>query len=106
MGGPHLATTMPAARIGFSASTAELVAEPIVNQGLVRFLDVGPEATDTDHDRRTDAVIKAIIATGEAFFSGTTWRGRRCMRISVCGWQTSDADVARVIAAAERALAS
>jgi glutamate/tyrosine decarboxylase-like PLP-dependent enzyme len=85
---------------------AELVWEPQVNQGLVRFLDPRPGATDADHDRRTDATIAAILASGEAFFGGTTWRGRRCMRVSVCNWQTGDADVTRAIVAARRALES
>ena len=83
---------------------AELVWEPQVNQGLVRFLDPNPSATLADHDRWTDAVIRAVIETGEAFFSGTTWRGQRCMRVSVCNWQTNEADVARAVAATEQAL--
>jgi len=70
----------------------------------VRFLDPAPGAAEADHDRRTDAVVAAINATGEAFFSGTTWRGRRAMRISVCNWRTDAADVARAVAAAEVAL--
>ena len=76
---------------------AEMLWEPVINQGLVRFLDPKPGATDRDHDRRTDEVIEAICATGEAVFGGTTWRGRRAMRVSVCNWQTSDQDVERVI---------
>jgi hypothetical protein len=44
-------------------------------------------------------VIAAINATGETFFGGVTWRGRRAMRISVCNWRTTDADVARTLAA-------
>jgi glutamate/tyrosine decarboxylase-like PLP-dependent enzyme len=51
-----------------------------------------------------DEVIAAINATGETFFGGVTWRGRRCMRISVCNWRTSDADVARTIEAARGVL--
>jgi len=86
---------------------AELVAPAVLNQALVRFLD--PEVSDetgdeADHDRRTDAVIQAINATGEAFFSGTTWRGRRAMRISVVNWRTSEEDVRRAVAAATRVL--
>jgi glutamate/tyrosine decarboxylase-like PLP-dependent enzyme len=77
---------------------AELVAAPALNQGLVRFPALS-SATARDHDLRTDAVIAAINATGEAFFSGTTWRGRRAMRISVCNWRTSDADVQRALRA-------
>jgi glutamate/tyrosine decarboxylase-like PLP-dependent enzyme len=83
---------------------AELVCMSEFNQSLVRFLAPGAGATDADHDRRTDAVIAAINASGEAFFGGVTWRGRRAMRISVCNWRTSEADVARAIAAAHAAL--
>jgi aromatic-L-amino-acid decarboxylase len=77
---------------------AELVAAPTLNQGLVRFTAPRARAED-DHDRRTDEVIERINATGEAFFSGTTWQGRRAMRISVCNWRTSHADIERAIAA-------
>jgi aromatic-L-amino-acid decarboxylase len=35
-----------------------------------------------------------------------TWRGRRAMRISVCNWRTSEADLDRAVAAARRALGS
>lgn len=75
-------------RIG-SLPGAELVWEPVINQGLVRFGD----------DRGTDEVIAAIVATGEAFFGGTTWRGRRAMRVSVCNWLTTEYDVDRAVAA-------
>jgi len=85
---------------------AEMLWEPTINQGLVRFLDRSPGATDEDHDRRTDEVIAAILKTGEAFFQGTTWRGRRAMRVSVCNWRTSDEDVERVVDAVKRVLRS
>ena len=82
---------------------AEMVAAPTLNQGLVRF--TAPRAgSEDDHDRRTDQVIGSINATGEAFFSGTTWRGRRAMRISVCNWRTSDSDVERAILAVRSVL--
>lgn len=85
---------------------AEVLWEPTINQGLVRFPDPSPSATDADHDRRTDLVIAEILKTGEAFFGGTTWRGKRAMRVSVCNWQTSEADVDRVVAAARQAIAN
>lgn len=78
---------------------AEVLWEPVINQGLVRFLNPMPGATEEDHDRYTDEVIAKILATGEAFFGGTTWRGHRAMRVSVCNWRTSDADVARTVKA-------
>ena len=83
---------------------AQLVWEPRINQGLVRFLDPRAGAAASDHDRHTDAVCAAVVAGGETFFSNTTWRGKRCMRISVCNWQTSGSDVERSVAAVARVL--
>ena len=85
-----------------SLQGAELLWTPVINQGLVRFLD----PRGVDHNRRTDDVIAAINASGEAYFSGTTWREMRAMRISVCNWRTSAEDVERTIAAVRQALAS
>jgi len=85
---------------------AERVGDSQLNQGLVRFLSPAAGATEADHDRRTDQVIAAVNAGGEAFFGGVTWRGRRCMRVSLCNWRTSEADVARTIAAVRAVLAT
>lgn len=84
----------------------EVLWRPHLNQGLVRFLDPRPNATDADHDARTDAVINAINMTGEAFFSRTNWRGKRAMRVSVVNWRTKDADVERTVAAVGSVLRS
>jgi glutamate/tyrosine decarboxylase-like PLP-dependent enzyme len=86
-----------------SLAGAEVLWEPVINQGLVRFLDASAEQ---DHDRRTDEVIAAIVAAGEAFFGGTTWRGKRAMRVSVCNWRTSAEDVQRSIDSVARVLRS
>jgi glutamate/tyrosine decarboxylase-like PLP-dependent enzyme len=94
-----------AARLG-ALPGAELLAAQGFNQALVRFLTPGPAATDADHDRRTEAVIAAVNASGEALFGGVTWRGRRAMRISVCNWRTSEADLDRAVTATRLALAS
>jgi len=83
---------------------ASLMWEPRINQGLVRFLDPRPGATESDHDQWTDAVTAAVLASGEALFSNSTWRGQRCMRVSVCNWQTNAQDVARAVAAVTRVL--
>jgi len=86
---------------GIGALTgAEIVARPIINQGLVRFL-----APDGQHDRWTDEVIRRIQAKGVAWFGGATWRGMRVMRISVCNWATTEHDIDRTIAAVREALA-
>ena len=83
----------------------EVMVRPAFNQGVVRFTSPAPGATDADHDRHTDDVIAAIDATGEAFFGGVKFNGRRCMRISVCNWRTNEGDVARAVAAAREVLA-
>jgi len=77
----------------------EVLVEPIVNQGLVRFL-----CPAGDHDGRTDRVIGAIQSKGLAWFGGTTWRGKRAMRISVCNWRTTGADVEKAVDAVREAL--
>jgi glutamate/tyrosine decarboxylase-like PLP-dependent enzyme len=79
---------------------AEIVARPVINQGLVRF-----RARDGDHDRQTDDVIKRIQAKGVAWFGGATWRGMRVMRVSVCNWTTTDRDVDMAIASVREAIA-
>ena len=84
-------------RIG-ALEGAEALCEPLINQGMVRFFDPRPNATGADHDRITDEVIVGIRATGEAFFTPTSWNGVRAMRVSVSNWQTSMEDVAPVVA--------
>ncbi len=83
---------------------AEMVWEPQINQGLVRFPDPSPTAGPKEHDAHTNKVIDAIVRTGEAYFTGTTWRNKRCMRVSVVNWQTNETDVERTVAAVKRVL--
>lgn len=85
---------------------AKALCPPLINQGMVRFFDSRHDATDADHDRLTDAVIVAVRATGEAFFTPTTWHGVRAMRISVSNWQTSTEDIEPVVACVSRVLES
>jgi glutamate/tyrosine decarboxylase-like PLP-dependent enzyme len=87
-----------------SLEGAEVVWEPQINQGMVRFLDPREGASETDHDAFTDWIMAEILASGEAFFTGTTWHGRRAMRVSVCNWQTSGEDVDRVAASVAKIL--
>ncbi len=82
----------------------QVLARPLINQGLLRFLDARPGATEEDSDRRTDEVTARIVASGEALFACTTWRGRRAMRVSVSSWATTDADVDRTLRAIAAAL--
>ena len=79
----------------------EVLATPIVNQGLVRFLD-----PDGDHDARTEQVIGRVNAGGEAWFGPTTWNGMRVMRISVSNFRTTPEDIDRAVAAVAASLQS
>jgi glutamate/tyrosine decarboxylase-like PLP-dependent enzyme len=79
---------------------AEIVARPVINQGLVRFL-----APDGNHDRQTDDVIRRIQAKGVAWFGGATWRGMRVMRISVCNWATTERHIDETVASIREAIA-
>lgn len=72
-----------------SAAGAEVVNDVVLNQVLVSFGD----------DSRTDRVIELIQRDGTCWMGGTTWRGRRLMRISVSNYATTESDVDRSVAA-------
>ncbi len=64
---------------------AEVLHDVCLNQVLVAFGD----------DETTSAVIDAVQADGTCWAGGTEWNGRRAMRISVSGHETTEADVDR-----------
>src|SRR5918999_2954439 len=80
--------TQLAATDGFEVVTRQL------NQVLVR---VG------DDDAATLATLAAVHADNTCWPSATTWRGRSHIRLSVCSWRTTAADVDRSVAALARA---
>jgi len=77
----------------------EVLAYPIINQGLLRFKNPLGGDVESLHDQFTEQVIAAINASGEAFFQPSTFKRKRCMRVSVSGWRTNEDDVRRTIAA-------
>ena len=72
----------------------EIGNEVVLNQVLARF----------GSDERTDALVDAVQRDGTCWMGGTSWRGRRYMRISVSNWSTTAADVDRSLDAIERLL--
>ncbi|RAO19895.1 pyridoxal phosphate-dependent decarboxylase family protein [Micromonospora noduli] len=78
--------------VGLARAGFEVANEVVLNQVLVGFGD----------DARTDRVVAAVQADGTCWMGGTTWRGRRLMRISVSNAATTEADVDRSIAAITR----
>lgn len=81
---------------GLAAGGAQVVNDVVLNQVLVSF------GTDV----RTDRIIDAVQRDGTCWLGGTTWRGRRLMRVSVSNWSTTEADVDRSVAAILRVAAA
>ncbi len=73
----------------------------VLNQVLVRF----PAATREGGDARTRTVIEAVQRDGTCWVSGTSWRGRAAMRISIVNWRTTALDITRSAAAIASAAA-
>jgi glutamate/tyrosine decarboxylase-like PLP-dependent enzyme len=73
----------------------EIGNEVVLNQALAAF----------GSDDRTDRVIAAVQRDGTCWMGGTTWHGRRYMRISVSNWSTTEDDVDRSVAAIRRVYA-
>ncbi|MDT7572355.1 MAG: hypothetical protein QOE05_2529 [Actinomycetota bacterium] len=63
----------------------EILNDVVLNQVLVGIGD----------DAGTDAVMDAVQRDGTCWVGGTTWRGRRLMRVSVSNWSTTEEDVRR-----------
>ena len=71
------------------AEGVELLVPVSLNQVLVRFL-----SANGDHDAHTREVVAGVQAAGVCWPSGTTWRGKAAMRISVSNATTNEEDVA------------
>ncbi len=78
---------------GLTAGGLEIVNDVVLNQVLVSF---------GDDPTRTDQIIAAVQRDGTCWMGGTTWRGRRLMRISVSNYSTTDDDIDRSVAAVLR----
>lgn len=74
---------------GLAAGGVEIVNDVVLNQVLASF----------GTDDRTDVVIEGVQRDGTCWLGGTTWRGRRLMRVSVSNWSTTQDDVDRSVAA-------
>jgi glutamate/tyrosine decarboxylase-like PLP-dependent enzyme len=62
---------------------AELLNDVVLNQVLFRF------ATDEE----TDEALRRVQDSGDVWMSGTTWDGRRAIRVSVSNWQTTEEEI-------------
>jgi glutamate/tyrosine decarboxylase-like PLP-dependent enzyme len=75
-------------------SGVRVLNDVVLNQVLFCFED----------DDRTDAALAAVQASGDVWLSGTSWDGRKAIRVSVSNWQTGDRETDLVVAAFRRAV--
>jgi glutamate/tyrosine decarboxylase-like PLP-dependent enzyme len=61
----------------------ELLNEVVLNQVLFRF----------ETDERTDEVLAEVQRDARIWLSGTSWDGRKAIRVSVSNWQTGDEEI-------------
>jgi glutamate/tyrosine decarboxylase-like PLP-dependent enzyme len=73
---------------------AELLNDVVFTQVCVSF----------GSDERTREVVRRLLDDGEAWMSGSIWRGRAVLRISVSNWSTGEGDVRRSLDALQRAV--
>jgi glutamate/tyrosine decarboxylase-like PLP-dependent enzyme len=73
---------------------AELLNEVVLNQVLFRF----------DSDEGTEDALRHVQESGDVWLSGTTWDGRRAIRVSVSNWQTGDEEIDLALESFRRAV--
>jgi glutamate/tyrosine decarboxylase-like PLP-dependent enzyme len=61
----------------------EVLNDVVLNQVLFRY----------ENDERTEEALTTVQESGRIWLSGTTWDGRRAIRLSVSNWQTDDAEI-------------
>jgi glutamate/tyrosine decarboxylase-like PLP-dependent enzyme len=72
-----------------SSAGYQILNEVVLNQVLVSFGDA----------QKTRQVIAALQEDGTCWCGGTSWQGQTAMRISVSGWNTTEADIERSLKA-------
>jgi glutamate/tyrosine decarboxylase-like PLP-dependent enzyme len=68
----------------------------VLNQVLVGF----------EKDDVASSMLAALQRGGEGWMGGTAREGRPAIRVSISGWRTTSADIARTLRAFERAVAA
>jgi len=76
-----------------SIEGAQILNEVVFTQVCVAFED----------DERTRAITAQLLADGTAWMSGSRWRGRDVLRVSVSNWSTDEEDVEASVDAVRRA---
>jgi glutamate/tyrosine decarboxylase-like PLP-dependent enzyme len=72
----------------------EVLNEVVLNQVLFRF----------ETDAQTDEALARVQEDGRVWMSGTTWDGRKAIRVSVSNWQTGDDEIDLAVGAFAQAV--
>jgi glutamate/tyrosine decarboxylase-like PLP-dependent enzyme len=72
----------------------EVLNEVVLNQVLFRF----------ETDEQTDEALARVQRDGRVWMSGTSWDGRKAIRISVSNWQTGDDEIDLAVGAFAQAV--
>ena len=79
---------------------ARVLNEVVLNQVLVRFDVPGVDDSPALHA----AIAARVQAEGRCWLGTTTWRGQPALRVSICNWSTTEADIAMAMESLARAL--
>ena len=95
----QMVLTMHERATQFAAEIAEIGGfsvdnEVVFNQVLVR----------CQTDLLTDQVLRNIQELRECWLGGSMWKGRKVMRMSICSWATTEADISVAVRSFEKAL--
>jgi glutamate/tyrosine decarboxylase-like PLP-dependent enzyme len=82
-----------------AAELAELPGVEVLNDVVYTQVCMAMES-----DERTRAVCANVLADGTAWMSGSRWRGRDIIRVSMSNWSTDDGDIAASVGAVRRAI--
>lgn len=93
---------------GLAAAASEIAAGLAGLEGVEVLNDVGytQVCVAFGDDATTRAVTARIIEDGRVWMSGSRWRGRDVLRVSVSNWRTDGGEVRTAVAAVSSALAA
>lgn len=57
-----------------------------------------------DSDKITEQVLSNIQMLRECWLGGSEWLGKKVMRVSVCSWSTTEADISKAVQSFKKAL--
>jgi glutamate/tyrosine decarboxylase-like PLP-dependent enzyme len=79
-----------------SHDCVRILNDVVLNQVLVQFRP--PNGSDEAAASLTEEVIGRVQEEGTCWAGGTVWHGQTAMRVSVCNWSTTPADIDRSVA--------